>query len=264
MIVDELQKRHQTKATSVDFYVLASKGAVSGGTVDSVFTMLDAPWSELKSRLKRVGQPYYLNPTEGAVTSPGTAVDGGDRRGMWLKNVPGVGWLVTCPFVMASINTRIVRRTNALLGYSYGSAFAYTEQMGRGGVAGVIQGFVTTFLIPIFFILAIFPFTRSLLQKVVPAPGEGPSKKARETGFFDIALVGVGENGARVTGRVKSQGDPGYKATARMLAETGLCLAAGEADARCLQGGILTPASAMGAALKERLVKQGMTFACDK
>lgn len=61
----------------------------------------------------------------------------------------------------------------------------------------------------------------------------------------------------RLKGKVAAQGDPGYAATSRMLAESALCLAL---DDTPTTGGVLTPASAMGMRLVERLRRAGMTF----
>ena len=56
------------------------------------------------------------------------------------------------------------------------------------------------------------------------------------------------------TARVTGKGDPGYGATSKMLAETGLCLAFDDLDGACAKrSGVLTPATALGGALSERL-----------
>jgi short subunit dehydrogenase-like uncharacterized protein len=96
----------------------------------------------------------------------------------------------------------------------------------------------------------------------LPAPGEGPSREERENGFFEIRLIGHGRtrDGAECTlrGRVEGQRDPGYGETSRMLAESALCLAC---DPLASQGGVLTPAVAMGDPLLVRLRRVGMVFA---
>ena len=84
----------------------------------------------------------------------------------------------------------------------------------------------------------------------------------RERGLFEVRLVGEGTSTksgrpVRLEAKVASRGDPGYAATARMLAEAALCLAFDEVPA---QGGVLTPASSMGMRLVERLRRAGMTF----
>ena len=51
---------------------------------------------------------------------------------------------------------------------------------------------------------------------------------------------------------VQGRGDPGYLATSKILGEVGLCLALGHEEAP-RSGGVLTPALALGAVLRERL-----------
>ena len=67
--------------------------------------------------------------------------------------------------------------------------------------------------------LALTP-TRKVLDKVLPDPGEGPSEKVRENGFFKIQVHARTSTGARYVARVAAQGDPGYKATAVMMGES--------------------------------------------
>jgi short subunit dehydrogenase-like uncharacterized protein len=103
---------------------------------------------------------------------------------------------------------------------------------------------------------------KQLEQRVLPAPGEGPSAEQREKGAFAVKLLGEGQStktGGRVKleGKVAGKGDPGYAATSRMLAESALCLAFDDVPSA---GGILTPASGMGTRLIERLRKADMTF----
>src|SRR6185369_3101757 len=101
---------------------------------------------------------------------------------------------------------------------------------------------------------AILPPTRALLERILPGPGEGPSRETRERGSFLIALRGTSAAGTRVTGYVEGHQDPGYGATSRMLGEAALCLAEDDLPSR---GGVLTPASAMGMTLVERLRAAG-------
>ena len=166
------------------------------------------------------------------------------------------GWLA--PFVMGSVNTRVVRRSNALQDHAYGRRFRYRELMltGRGplgfakaagvagGIAGAFAGFAT-------------PGVRQLLDRVLPDPGEGPTESARERGFFKIDIHTTTSSGERLRCEIRAQGDPGYKATAVMLGESALCLALDDLpDA----AGVLTPASAMGRVLADRLIAAGHSY----
>jgi short subunit dehydrogenase-like uncharacterized protein len=97
-----------------------------------------------------------------------------------------------------------------------------------------------------------------LIEKRLPSPGEGPSKEVRDKGFFKTRLIALGE-GETVRGLVADQRDYGYGSTAVMLSEAALCLAFDDARIPS-DGGILTPATAMGMRLVERLRAAGMTF----
>jgi len=97
---------------------------------------------------------------------------------------------------------------------------------------------------------------------VLPAPGEGPSKELRDSGYFTSRLYGevTGKNGtARLLGTVKGTSDPGYGETAKMISESAMSLLFDGAAIR-QEGGVLTPASCMGMPLVLRLRKAGMTF----
>jgi len=232
--------------------VTSLRGGLSGGTLASMKGQLD----EIRAspELARiVVDPYALSPDRGAEPDLGRERDlsGVERDGE-------LGWLG--PFVMASINTRAVRRSNALQDWGYGRSFRYREVMGFGsrldaavkaaamtaGVAGLGAG------------LSFGP-TRALLDRVLPDPGEGPSQQARERGSFGIEIHARTSSGAGYLARVAAKGDPGYKATAVMLGESALCLAL-DRDALPARAGVLTPATAMGGALVERLRAAGHTY----
>ncbi len=86
-------------------------------------------------------------------------------------------------------------------------------------------------------------------------PGDGPSAEKRAKSWFSVRFVGEG-SGRRVFTEVAG-GDPGYDETAKMFAESALCLAFDDLPATA---GQVTTAVAMGDALIERLRKAGITF----
>ena len=86
-------------------------------------------------------------------------------------------------------------------------------------------------------------------------PGDGPSAEKRAKSWFTVRFVGRG-GGQRVVTEVAG-GDPGYTETAKMLAESALCLAFDELPAT---SGQVTTAVAMGDALIERLRAAGIVF----
>jgi short subunit dehydrogenase-like uncharacterized protein len=163
---------------------------------------------------------------------------------------------------MAPINTRVVRRSAALSatwGEPYGPRFRYREVVRVGGrfapvkarvMAAALAGFET----------AMKPrMTRSLLRRLLPKPGTGPSEKTMAAGWFTADLVGRTADGRSARARIAFRGDPGNRATLRMLCEAGLALAfdrerlPGAPD----RGGVLTPATALGEALVPRLRAAG-------
>ncbi|HZH15688.1 MAG TPA: saccharopine dehydrogenase NADP-binding domain-containing protein [Archangium sp.] len=229
------------------YRVRRMKGGASGGTIASGLHMAERMSDPQVRRV--LDDPYSLNP-EGA---PGVA-----GQEDWLRprrDAETGRWLA--PFFMAAVNTRVVRRSNALLGYAYGREFRYDEAVDVGrGLAGMARAAATSAGMALSGAVAFAP-VRKLAQRFLPAPGEGPSREERESGSFDIELLGVGTAGERVRARVGATQDPGYGATSWMLGESALCLAE---DALPQRGGLLTPASCMGMKLVERLRAAGMTF----
>ncbi len=231
-----------------------SKGSVSGGTLASMLNVLDEVKRDPSLR-KVFGHPYSLNP-EGERSGP----DGSDRYtvrhdaelGMWVG-----------PFVMAAINTRIVRRSNAVRGWPYGRDFRYSEEMSFGrGPAGLARATAMTGGLGGFMAaLQVGPVRGLLESKVLPKPGEGPSEAEREAGYFVTRLLARGETPdgrtIRLRGKVTGDRDPGYGGTARMLGESALCLVL---DPPTVGGGIWTPASALGQALLDRLRAVGFGY----
>jgi short subunit dehydrogenase-like uncharacterized protein len=223
-------------------------GGVSGGTVASLMYVAEQASKDTRIR-ETVMDPYALYP---ANVTPGDDVP--DQAGIaWDENFES--W--TGPFVMAAINTKVVRRSHALAGLPYGQDFRYDESqlcssrtkalLSAGGLGAVMAG---TFFSP----------TRAVLKKVLPDPGEGPDEATRNNGFFEFWAHGTdGTHHLKV--KVSGQRDPGYGATSRMLAQAGLCLSR---DTLSVEGGIWTPASAMGNALLTRLPAVDIHFTVEE
>ncbi|HET8952114.1 MAG TPA: saccharopine dehydrogenase NADP-binding domain-containing protein [Solirubrobacteraceae bacterium] len=227
-------------------------GGLSGGTLDSLRGQLDEMRRDPAKR-KLASDPYALSPDRAAEPDLGK-----ERELQSVERNAELGWLA--PFVMAGVNTRVVRRSNALQGHAYGSRFRYREVMsgGSGPLAPVRAGAIVGLLGGLVAGMSFGP-TRSLLDRVLPAPGEGPSEKTQRRGFYEIAIHGTTTSGRRYVTRVAQKGDPGYAATAVLLGESALCLAL-DADRLPEGGGVLTPATAMGDVLMERLRLSGVTI----
>jgi short subunit dehydrogenase-like uncharacterized protein len=237
--------------------VTAMKGKPSGGTIDSMKGQMAEAQAD-RERGRIMADPYALSPDRAAEPDLGRE---GDLRSVERDGQTGQ-WLA--PFVMAQINTRVVRRSNALQDWAYGRRFRYRETMGMGtGATAPAKAAALTGGLGALMAGLSFGPTRSLLERVLPAAGEGPGEKARETGFFRIEIHANTSSGARYVCRVAAKGDPGYKATSVMLGEAGLCLAL-DGDRLPKRAGVLTPATAMGTALADRLQAAGFTFEAER
>jgi len=234
--------------------VAAMRGGFSGGTVASIKGQLDEMRAD-PARKRVAVDPYSLSPDRDSEPDLGKQPD---VRPPGRDVQLGGSWVA--PFVMASVNTRVVRRSNALQDWAYGPRLRYSEVMGfgHGRLAPVLAGGTAAGLGALAGGLTFKP-TRALLDRVLPSPGEGPSEEARRKGFFKIEVHGRTKNGAHYVCRVEAQGDPGYAATAVMLGEAALCLALDE-DRLPARAGVLTPATGIGAPLAERLRAAGHTY----
>ncbi len=161
---------------------------------------------------------------------------------------------------MAAINTRVVRRSNALQDWAYGRRFRYREVMstGRAPLGPVLAGATAGGLGALTAGLSFGP-TRKALARVLPAPGDGPGEDARRNGRFAIEIHARTSTGRSFRAKVAAQGDPGYAATAVMLGESALGLAHDEARLPD-RAGVLTPATGIGMPLVDRLRAAGHTY----
>ena len=233
--------------------IKAIQGGISGGTAASGINVIKEASANPALR-QELDNPYSLCPDSSqSLEHPPTLVP--------VQYDPDFqGWV--SPFIMAAINTRIVLRSNALLGYPYGKQFQYDEailtgpnatgwlaaqglSVGLGGVAAAMA----------------FSPTRWLLENtLIPKPGEGPSQAAQEQGFYDLRFWGSTANGKTMQVKVTGDRDPGYGSTAKILGQAGLCLAV-DFPPSARAGGFWTPASMFGEILIERLIKDaGLTF----
>lgn len=243
------------KLGSAKYYVVALRGGASGGTIASGLNLIAEAAADKELR-RLMGDPYALYPDRQKDRGP----DRGDQKGVESDDEAGY---YTAPFVMAAINTRIVRRTNALSNFAYGRDFRYAEVIANPKTpAGYLRSVATAAGTAAMLVVGSSDTLRGLAEKRLPAPGEGPSERARNRGFFVIRLIGKSQplpsgEVRRAECIVKGNHDPGYGETSRMLSEAALCLAE---DPLPTQGGVLTPALVMGSHLPDRLRRAGMTW----
>ncbi|MEE4203030.1 MAG: saccharopine dehydrogenase NADP-binding domain-containing protein [Halieaceae bacterium] len=215
--------------------VRAMNGEFSGGTAASLGATMAAIKAD-PSLVKQLVNPFALaNGFQGPEQPADNKPYEDEVVGQWVA-----------PFIMATINTKNVHRSNALLEHAYGEDFQYDEMMmtGPGDQGKAVAEMVAA--------------ANPLSGDNVPKPGEGPSKASREAGNYDVLFVGTTADGNEVRVSVQGDMDPGYGSTSKMIAECAVCLLEECTD---LPGGIYTPAPAMGAPLIARLTQYaGLTF----
>ena len=168
------------------------------------------------------------------------------------------------PFFMSPINTRVVRRSAALL--DYGDGFRYQEylRLGQGWAAGAAAASLSAGM-GVSKVAMRFSAVRRIAAMVVPKPGQGPSEASMNNGSFRCELIGRSASGGVLRGRVADEGDPGNRATTKMVCEAALCLAldTDKLPGGAGYGGVLTPAAGLGDVLVSRLRQAGMTLVID-
>jgi short subunit dehydrogenase-like uncharacterized protein len=229
----EVIAQHGHPASNVRGRVREMIGEFSGGTAAS----LGATMASLKEKpelFEVLVNPFALS---NGFTGPEQAQDSKPIYDEKLET-----WVA--PFFMAPINTKNVHRSNTLMDHLYGEDFCYNEMWIQGpGEEGKAAAE---------FVGSMNPLADA------PAPGEGPSKKSRENGNYDVLFCADLTDGSSLHASVSGDMDPGYGSTSKMIAESALCLVN---DCAELGGGIYTPAPAMGEKLITRLqANAGLTF----
>jgi short subunit dehydrogenase-like uncharacterized protein len=229
-------------------------GGLSGGTFASAFDIAREADRDPAVR-KLLADPYALDPLAG---DPASEPRPPARDETSIRWEPALGTF-TVPFVMAQVNTRVVRRGHALAGFPWGKNFAYREVMSTpGSLRGAAMAVGITAGLGMLQAAMSQPWLRDRLARRAPAPGEGPSAEVRARGHWIVRLVAEGADGERLVYVASDRADPGYGSTSKMLGEAALCLAR---DPLTSPGGVLTPSVAMAQPLLDRLRRAGLTFA---
>lgn len=219
---------------TVEGFVRAG-GEISGGTWHSAITAFSRfreTASAAKERRTREGWPV-----DRKIGSTSQRIRFEKELGTWVVPFP-------------SIDPQMVRRS-AAADDRYGPNFRYGHfiQIKKfSNVAALVGGAGAAML------GAQFKPTRERLLKFKD-PGQGPSAEKRAKAWFRVRFIGRG-GGHRVVTEVTG-GDPGYGETSKMLAESALCLARDRLPKRA---GVISPTTAMGNKLIERLQKAGIGF----
>ena len=256
----QAERDRQGQLGDTDFVVRRLAGGVSGGTLASMTELVREVAEDPEAR-RLLDDPYTLSPDRGAEPELGGQPDARWRRGRDIAPELDGYWVGA--FAMAIPNTRIVRRSNALLDYAYGRRFAYAEQMslGRSLLAPAAAALTTGGNVAMVGLggRLLNRVPRGVLERILPKAGTGPSERTRENGHYSVETYTTTSTGARYLARMSQRGDPGYKATSVLLGESGLALAL-DRDALSDLRGILTPAAAMGDALLDRLPAAGVSL----
>lgn len=239
-VQDEAKRAFGAPASRVKGRVRNMRGTFSGGTAASARATFEVVAKDL-SLVALLKDPFVLTPNfKGPKQPPGNKPVFDEDLQSW-----------TAPFVMATINTRNVHRSNLLMGFPYGEEFVYDEMVltgaGERGEANARR---------------VMAANTEKTGPNAPKPGEGPSKEERESGLYDLLFVAIAADGRQVRATVKGDRDPGYGSTSKMISECAICLLR---DAPDVAAGIWTPGAAMQHKLIKRLVDHaGLTFAVEQ
>lgn len=271
MAADWLKTQRQTNTLHLQGYTEVKGGGVSGGTIASMLYMREprvgAPKDE-PTPSSKVGKPYLLNPP-GYVPAQVRPLEKDQLLPRFDADIQK--W--TVPFLMAMVNTRVVRRSFAQsrqldrVTGGFGEDASYNECMPAPG-GGFFSALLVWLGLALMALVLAFGPTRALAVKFLPAPGEGPSAEKRAKTRFRHRVLGRGEDGSTVESSMSGT-DPGYTETSKMIAEVGLMLSQDRSKLpinRLLQGvsaastpgGFYTPSIVGGQVLVERLRSTGM------
>jgi short subunit dehydrogenase-like uncharacterized protein len=251
LMVRHMQKKMGVNCRQVKgFYQMS--GGLNGGTFASALNLNQS------GNAARMREMFLLNPPKEHTAEE--KKNNYDPQGAQFD--PDIGaW--SLPFIMGLTNSRIVRRSAALFEQwqePYGPEFGYQEfQKLNGSMAGM-KSRVLLLGLGLLQLTMSNSLGRRFLKVLAPAPGSGPSEKTMDNGFFKCELAGIATDGRKVLGVISDKGDPGNRATVKMLCESALSLALNfdALPGGPQRGGILTPATALGDVLADRLRKAGM------
>ncbi|TCJ30643.1 saccharopine dehydrogenase family protein [Nocardioides jejuensis] len=215
--------------------IVRTNATISGGTLHSGL-----------GQLARLRTMQRTAAARNRVDTPPPGRTSRARFGVPHRDKATATWLIPLP----TIDPEVVKRSGRARD-DYGPDFTYSHYAGAKNLS-------TVFLSVLGFAAALVavqvPFIRRAIGRRIPQ-GEGPSQERRDKTQFTVDFVGRG-GGKSVQTQV-SGGDPGYTETAKMLAESAMCLAF---DTNPPTAGQVTTATAMGENLLRRLAKAGINF----
>lgn len=236
----------QLDCDRIDMRVVSASGGLSGGTIASLAGVIKkaAKSSKIRRLLK---DPYALCPAP----ISGRLVPHARQDPMLTPHIDEDFDQWRAPFLMATVNTKVVHRSNYLLDASYGQAFVYSEAMLTGsGLAGRAKATAITAGLGAVTAGYTVKVGQKILGWVMPSQGDGPSQSSIDNGKYVIKFTAKQGDQAKARLKLVAMGDPGYGSTSKMLSHAALALL--ETD-KSVDGGFWTPASVMGEPLLERL-----------
>ncbi len=250
LLVDELRRQGRSCRAVKAFFDVS--GGINGGTAASILSIYE------NGQMQRVNDPFLLNPN--GPTPPTLASQDpvaaryDDDLGAWVA-----------PFVMAPVNTRVVRRSAALMEQwqePYGTDFVYQEYLDTGNPLSWLSATMTASGLAAARTSMLFPGARQLAELFVPKPGTGPSEREMDEGYFRCRLVAESNDDTRLWAHLADRGDPSNRVTVKILCEAAVALVTQRAalPGGESRGGVLTPATALGSVLVDRLRSAGMTL----
>lgn len=243
------QKQFGCGLAHVTNEVKSFRGLFSGGTISSLGGMHnDAARDDKVAAI--LNNAYAICPPNhrSGVAQPDIDAVRCSLSGAWLG-----------PFFMAIVNTRVVHATNAHLDFPYGTDFTYDEGWDVGG--RLAASFLSVVSRMFYRAYRSGPMREFMNAVLLPKPGQGPSRKAREEGEFEFHLVARTRLDQRLTLIVSGDRDPGYGSSSRMIGEVAVCLAQ-DLPKKAFPGGFWTPGAAIADRIIPRLIENaGMNFA---
>ena len=226
-------QKHGAPPSQIRTYVTSMRGArFQGGTVDTLAHELAEPIRPVKPSAVRSATKTKIDWTHGTRPWQTVQLNGKTR---YLS-----------PFIMAGANCPIVRRSNGLLSYQDG--LVYSEAMALPSLKLAVQNFAVLGIGTSLLKFGMLDFLRS--RGMVPAAGAGPTLKQARRASYEYVIVATGDDGSRSETTWRGNGDPSAIATTIFLMETALGLLAKRSSG---EGGVLTPAAALGDDLWARL-----------
>jgi len=244
--VEHIKQKYGENTSWTKLYVNKLSLGASTGTIDTMMNLIESGHFKVPSHILDP-HPEIYDPRD---------------TDQYMLHYDSIQKKWTVPFPMQGINSRVVRRSAALMKKKYGfnDNYGYSE---TAVTSSVLSAFFITVMMFIMMTILHIRFTRNLVKKYLLTKGDGPSENKRRGAQFDIVVIGQSsESGTRIGVEIHGDSDV-YTKTAVMVVESALCLLQQRKNLPYCEGmhaGFLTPSSCFGRHLLERIQKRGITF----